>query len=227
MATFFMRKNFLRVLASGICIVFVLLSIGYSLFLTQILCVPVYKNFYVLATETMHIEASAEFIKLEGGAGYVLYLDKREYVVMSIYLKKEEGEAVYASITDLKENVQLLHISIANLYFKGNTRKKVNFYLSALRKLESYLLVLNNCVSLLESGATQESIKRILLPTCKQISYLSQSQIEEYPAYAQLCKQIGEALFNIENRVVHTRDLRYISCELLDGYLRLFQQFKL
>ena len=56
--------------------------------------VSISAQFHFLVSEDTRIEASAEFIKLEGGAGYLLRENGRDYVVLSVYLDKVDGLAV-------------------------------------------------------------------------------------------------------------------------------------
>lgn len=227
MTTFFVRKNLLYLFAGGLFVVFVLLSFFYSVFLSRTKAVPIYTNFYFLVTEEMHVEAGAELIKLEGGAGYVLCCEGREYAVISVYLKEGEGESVHAAMTQLGKTVQILPVKIDYLYLKGKDKKKESVYLSALNVLKGYISLMEECVGLLDKGSTQESVKRILIAMRRQILYTVKQYQREYSPFSRLCRQIAEGLADVENEILYASELRYLSCQMVDGYLSLCGQFKL
>lgn len=227
MATFFLRKKLGHALVCGISIVFVVLSFGYSVFLSQIKVVPIYTSFYFLTTEELHVEAGAELIKLEGGAGYVLCLDGKEYAVSAVYLKESEGESVRAAMLQCGKSVRLLPIQIDNLYLRGSDKKKEKVYTSALNLLNGCISLLQECVEYLDNGATQESIKRILLILRRQMVYISVQYNKEYATFSRLCTQSARELQNIENEIIYASDLRYLTCQMVDDYITLCRQFAL
>ena len=183
--------------------------------------------FYFLAIDEMHVEAGAELVKLEGGAGYVLCLDKKEYAITSVYLKEREGESVRAAMLQYGKAVRLLSIRIDNLYFKGKEKKREKVYISALNILKGYISLMQECVELLDCGATQESIKRILLVLRKQMLYTAKKYDKEYTTFARICRQSAGDIAIIENEIIYASDLRYLSCQMADGYLTLCKQFAL
>lgn len=220
-----MRKKVIGIFTLLLSVLFVLLSFFYSVFLSQIKVVPVRERFYLLVAEELRIEAGAEFIKLEGGAGYLLRYEGKDYLLMSVYLSETDGESVRVSLTGMGRAVQLLSVSIKYLYFKGTQKKQTTMYTTALDTLKSYLCVMERCVSMLDNGATQESVKRILLPMRRQLLYLSKLYKMEYSPFAKLCFSIATELGKIENGILYARDLRYLSCGIVDGYLRLCSAF--
>lgn len=225
MTTFFLRKKVIGIFTLVLSLFFVSLSFFYSVFLSQTKVVSVRETFYLLVAEELHVEAGAEFVKLEGGAGYLLYLDGKEYLLMSVYLKESEGESVRVALTGMGRAVRLLSVSVRNLYFKGGEKRKANMYVGALNILKGYLSVVGECVSRLDNGATQESIQRILTPMRSQWLYLSNAYKVKYPSFSNLCDSLVSELYGIENEIIYARDLRYLSCGMVDGYLRLCNEF--
>jgi hypothetical protein len=225
MAAFFLRKKVIGIFTLLLSVLFVLLSFFYSVFLSQIKVVPVRERFYLLVAEELHVEAGAEFVKLEGGAGYLLSLDGKEYLLMSVYLKESEGESVRVALTGMGRAVRLLSVSVENLYFKGNEKSRANMYVSALNILKGYLSVVGECISKLDNGATQESIKRILTPMRSQLLYLSNAYKRENFIFSNLCDALASELYGIESEIIYVRDLRYLSCGIVDGYLQVCKKF--
>lgn len=226
MSTFFLRKKHLSFGLLGlVSILFVFSSFLYTIFVGQRQAVDVNSSFYLLVSGETNIEAGAEFVKLEGGAGYLFTTDEGEYIVLSIYLREDKGETVLKKMEESGEKVQLMPIHIKKLYFDNREKEKQNTYLSGLNLIEEYLSVLENCIEILDKGGTQESIKRILSPMEKQIYFLAQDFQEKYDDFSRLCQQIAIELQKINNQIIYTRDLRYLSCQMVDGYLGLCKQF--
>ena len=227
MATSFLQKKLIYGLSIFISAFIVVLSFFYGVFLSKTKVVARFETFYLLVAEELRIEAGAEFIKLEGGAGYLLRYEGTDYLLMSVYLSETDGESVRVSLTGMGRAVQLLSVSVKYLYFKGEEKEQSTMYMSALDALKSYLCVMERCVSMLDNGATQESVKRILIPMRRQLLYLSNLYKTEYSPFAKLCSSIATELGEMENGILYTRDLRYLSCGIVDGYLRLCKKFTL
>ncbi len=181
------------------------------------------KSFYFLVSTDERVEASAEFIKLDGGAGYLLEEEDGRYVALSVYLSKEEVLAVQEGLGE-EIPTRLLHKGISTLYFKGGEKKKSTLYLNALRTLEGYICVLNECISRLEKGATQESCKRLLSILQRQFAY-AQEEYQDYPAFSNACKEWSGTLQEISANTVYTQELRYLLCWQVEKYLQLCEAF--
>ncbi len=227
MSTFFLRKKGMCYVAWGLSVLFTVFVMLYSVMLSQTRVVDVRTAFYFLVSEETHVEAGAEFVKLEGGAGYLLSCDGKGYAVFSVYLKEEDGLAVQAALSESGKAAQLLPIFIDCLFFKGADRKKENIYLSALNCLKEYAQVFAACASHLEKGIPQERIKRILLPAQNQLKALSKSYKKTFAAFSKLCKRLSEQLVAYNSNILYARDLRYLLCSTAVGYLELCETFAL
>ncbi len=165
---------------------------------------------------------SAEFTRLDGGAGYLVTDGKTQYVALAVYLNEEDGLAVQAGLDGL--STKLLHKGVYTLYFKGGQKKKSTLYLNALRTLEGYISVLNEGIVRLDKGATQESCKRILTLLRRQFAY-AQREYASYPSFASSCGAWATTLTELEGGTIYVKDLRYLLCEQVEGYLALCEEF--
>ncbi len=165
---------------------------------------------------------SAEFTKLEGGAGYLLTEKDGQYVALSVYLTEGDGLAVQAGLEE--GSTRLLRKGISSLYFKGKDKKKSALYRNALRILEGYICVLEECISRLEKGATQESCKRILQILRRQFVF-AEKEYAEYPAFSLSCGEWAKELEKIDEETVYAKDLRYLLCWQAERYLQLCEDF--
>lgn len=200
----------------------------YSLLLSKAKIVPMDAQFYFLVNGDTHVEAGAEFVKLSGGAGYLLEYENREYAVLSVYLKQSDGETVQASLFAQGEDTELIEISVRSLCFKTPSEKKdANMYIGALRSLYGCMSVLEGCVARLEKGMTQEGCKRLLFPLQRQFDFLSESYEGGYPSFSKLCKQTAHKLADLGTQTLYVKDLRYLLCELADNYTQLSAAFSL
>jgi hypothetical protein len=189
--------------------------------------VPHQVSFYLLTCNEVNVEASAQFIKLDGGAGYLWEKKGESFVVVSIYKKEGDAERVRQSLNELGGEYSVQSVHIQNLYFKGKDKRKRNIYISALNTFRGHLDVIRYCISNLDAGSTQEQIKKILLPVRRQLENIAQEYKKEYASFSGLCCNIATQLQEIEKGIVYSSDLRYILCAMEDGYLELCNQFAL
>ena len=222
---FFNIKKMMR-LVYAVCVVLVCFSIGYASLLARIKSVEINASFYFLVSDDTRVEAGAEFVKLEGGAGYLLENEGAQYVAFSVFLDRESGQTVEKRLTAKGEAVSLLRKSKQTLYFKGKEKKNASLYVNALKILKSYIFLLNECITKLQDGMTQEACKRILNTLAGQLFYASQA----YGKYVDLSKvylMSGEFLQEICEGVVFARDLRYLLCWQAEKYVELCETFSI
>lgn len=206
-------------------------TIGSFAYAGQLSCVETValdNNFYYLVSEDMQMEAGAEFIKLDGGAGYLLDMDGEEWVAMSVYLKEMDGVSVLNNLRKTGKTGKILAVKADRLYLKTKTQQKNALkYKGAFDSLYGCMQVLENCVFSLDKGMTQESCKRLLNALKRQFSYLKKEYQTEFSACSMLCKSAEEALTEMLSNTVYLRDLRYLSCQLAEGYVVLANEFSL
>lgn len=227
MAAFFLWKNYSKQFGIILATFFVFLCVLYGVYISRTIIVPYQASFYLLTYSKMNVEAGTQFVKLEGGAGYLWEIEGKEYVVAAIYKKRQEAEIVCLSLKGAGEPYCVQSVDVENLYFKGRDKKKRDMYISALNTFRGYIDVIMHCISNLDTGGTQERIKNVLSMACRQIQGLSKQYTEEYSSFVYLCYNIVELLQGVEEGVIYSSDLRYISCEMLNGYLELCNQFSL
>ncbi len=186
------------------------------------------KNFYFLVDESTHIEASAYAAKQVGGAGYLLDVDERTYVAVSVYLNGTAGERAKNSFSENRENAELLTLSGGTLYFKKREEKRNSEKIvGAFRSLYGNIEVLEQEIARLEDNATQQSSKRVLRILENNFSYLDKEYKEIFPAYSQVCGNVAESLKQAREGIVYAKELRYLQCELCFAYVDLCKNFSL
>lgn len=222
---FFMKKRWIYLGISQLLAAFVLITLVYAAFLSRAEAIWVGKSFYFLVSKTDHIEAGAYDAKLDGGAGYLLEYEGREYVVLAVYLNGEDGRAVHAANG---EDTKLLQMHIDKLFFKSCAeKKKAPLYQGALECLYGCMEVLGLEIDRLDDGATQQSSIQTLGILLKQLRYLALEYQESFSPCAKVCASAGESLNALLNDTVYAKDLRYLLCELSTGYIRLASSFSL
>ena len=223
---FFYKKRIVALAVCICCIFFMLGTFFYAGMLKRAERWAVRKSFYFLVKESTHIEASAEFVGLQGGAAYLLSYQGREYVTYSVYLSEETGRAVQAVFNE--SDAQLLCVSIADIYFKTKREKGYKEEIkSAFKNLDGCMRFLNGVIDDLGSGGTQESAKRLLFSLEKQFSYLASIYIKIFPQYSSICKRGAKEISDLKADIVYTKDLRYLLCLLADAYVTLGKIFSL
>lgn len=223
---FFCKKRIVALVVCICCIVFTLGAFFYAGMLKRAERWAVRKSFYFLVRESTHIEASAEFVGLQGGAAYLLSHQGREYVTYSVYLNEETGRTVQAVFNE--SDTQLLCVSIADIYFKTKREKAYKEEIkSAFKNLDGCMQFLNGIIDNLESGGTQESAKRLLFSLEKQFSYLASVYVKIFPKYSWVCKKGAKEISDLRADIVYTKDLRYLLCLFADAYVTLGKIFSL
>ena len=215
-------------MAVALSVVVVCISFAYTAILTQTKAVDVNLCFYFLVTEDMRVDASAVFIKLEGGAGYLLRDEGKEYVVLSVYLEENDGRMVREALARQGKSTQIISVGIKTIYLKlAKDKEKSNVYMGAFQCLRGYAKALAEIILYLDSGGTQEACKRVLQPLIRQMLFLSEEYMEGYPAFSRVCRTTANSLAEIYNGTIYVRDLRYLLCELAEKSVSLALRFSL
>ncbi len=197
----------------------------YTAWISRAKRVDVNGLFYFLVSEEKHIEASTELVKLDGGAGYLLRKDEKEYVALSVYEREEDCETVRKRLQSQGESAKTVRLGASSLLFKGKQKANSDMYLGALRTLKSYIFLLGECITRLEKQLTQESCKRLLSTLQNQLIYAGR-EYEKYEKYAAVCLQSAKELEKIGAGIIYAKDLRYLRCWQAEQYARLCKQFK-
>lgn len=225
MSTDFLHRKLYKIGAGVAAVCFTALCCLYALFLSGAKEVALQVGFFYLVREETNVEAGAEFVKLEGGAGYLLRQNGRDYVVLSVYFQEKDALSVQANITN-GENTQLVYAGVDTLYFKSARKKKnAALYVEALAGLYAYMQVLDGGIALLEDGATQERAKGILLPLSRQLYCFAQEYEEVYPDFSAVCRKYGEEIAEYCTEILFVSDLRYTLCAMTGAYLSLARAF--
>ena len=225
---FFIKNKFLRLFCYILPVFFVVCSLVYAVVIKKADVEQASKNFYFLVSDSTHIEVSAHVALLNGGAGYVLKNDGREYVAYAVYRKETDVERAQTCMANVGEDTQILPLTSGDLYFKTNEEKrKKESVLSAFFCLYDCISLLEQEIGRLEKGATQQSSKRILGVLKKQFAYLHKEYAELFPEYGAVCESAKTVLQKSIESVVYVTDLRYLACELCFSYIELSKTYSI
>ena len=203
-------------------------AIAYANSFTTAQTVALDKELYYLVDESTHTQAVSSFAQLQGGAGYVLETDAREYVAYSMYFDKTESESAQTSLQEQDVKTTVHVVSVDALIFRTREQKRrAPAVISAFSCLDGCMQVLNQEIARLEKGATQQSSKRILTTLIDQFTHLQTQHQTSYPEFALVCENAKKQLQNCISDIVYVKDLRYVLCELGVAYAGLSQEFTL
>ncbi len=209
-------------------IMIVLCILFYTAFLQRVTTVFYSLNYYFLLSGNLNIEASTAITKLEGGAGYLIEDNGEEFVVFSVYLDGDSAEKVRRNLLKEGEETKILSKSVDKLYLKTPTQKRnATVYLGGLRSFQDCVEILNQTVTILDNGGTQEDCKRRLTILQRQMEFLSKELIEGYSVLSKSCKEIASKISRYVDTIVYAKDLRYLLCEMAEENIRLVSVFKL
>ena len=180
------------------------------------------KVFYFLTSTSSHIQASTHNAQYLGGAGFILKNDQREYVTYAVYTEESLAKQAYKSLKEQEEEICVLTIRAKNArILSKNQKKHATVYESALCCLSAHIQLLNDEISRLESGATQESTKRFLDIQMKQFSYMEKTYQKQFAAFATVCQESLTLMKEMHSTIVYVKDMRYLLCFLCQNYVDL------
>lgn len=224
-ADFFTKKRWFYVVSYALLLVFMGVCMCYTTMLKRALPVWVGKSFYFLVSENTHIDVGAYETRLDGGAGYLLHFEGKDYVVLSVYFNETDGMAVQVGIS---EPTKLLQWNIPYLYLKTRTEKrKKEVIQGALNSFYGCIDILSQGIAKLEQGLTQQSCRRILTLLNKKYTYMQEVYKERYPPFSKVCANIQTEIEKLLSTTIYCKDLRYILCKACDAYIGLATFFSL
>lgn len=222
-ADFFHKKAFRVLFVFFAILCFCIVGLAYRYYPYQVFLGA---EFHFLVSNEARVEVGAEFIKLEGGAGYLLRYEGREYAVLSVYLNEMDGLQVQQTLLEKGKSTQLISVRASALTFRGETeRKNAGIYVGALRSLYGCLSVLEESISRLEKGMTQEKTKGVLTELIHQLSFMSEIYADSYPSVAALSLSLCSAMRMENQGILYAKNLRYLLCESGESYVALTKAF--
>ncbi len=227
-AVLFWKKRIYLIVSGVLSTLIVCFVLIYAYSFVGVQTIALNKNFYFLISSSTHIEASTNYVDKNGGAGYLLEVNNREYVTYSVYLTETESQAVYAKVSALEEGIEIMTMHVGDVYLKTKAQKdKKEQIEGAFRSLYGCIEVLNSEIDRLAKGATQQSSKRVLEVLKKQLDFLSAKYEKVLPSFHELCKRTSNELFSFIKDMVYVKDLRYVQCELCHSYAKLAKGYAL
>lgn len=184
--------------------------------------------FYFVVSERENVEVGAHFADHQGGVGRLFSYNDRSYAVFSVYSVLKNGESARTSLTEAGETTALLEIPVGDLYFKTREQKRnAPLVRGAFDCLYQNIRVMEQTVTLLDNGGTQEECKRLLSIMEKQFSYMAKQYKTRFASMSSFCSVRASALQKLEDGILQSKDLRAEMYETCTGYLRLRAEFSL
>lgn len=227
MSAFLMKCNRIAVfLVGAISVCFTIFAFFYAGILANVQTMQAERSFYFLVSNSAHVEVSAHTVRFQGGAGYFLDCDKGEYAAYAVYFSIGESQTALQSLKSVEENAEIIELKANPLYRKrGNAPSEE--VKGAFNCLYAYMQILQNEISRLEKGATQESSRRILGRLARQFSYLGEHNAKSVSGLENVCGYAQACLSEWIKDVIYVKDLRYLLCELSVAYVDLSENFLL
>lgn len=210
-----------------ITVLFTLSAFLYSCVLMNASSLPLRKNFYFLASESEHAQATAYFIQADGGAGYPLTVKGKDYVAISVYLDYSDGVRALESYSEREEST-LITLGTEKLYFKTAAEKRsAKKAQGAFYSLLGCIEVLEKEIARLENGATQQSCGRILKELENQFRFLKEEYSGLFSEFSTVCAWAEGETSHLQTKIIYLKDLRFILCDLCFSFVKLSQAYAL
>ncbi len=228
MSANFFKNRMIAVALFATATLFTLGCVFYSWSFYQMEVYNVSKSFYFLVVDEVHIQASTAEIQYDGGAGFLLDYDDKEYLALAVYMKNSEAEQAKLAVANKYTNAKIVRLSSGNLYIKHKAQKnQVHKLIGALESTYGNMQVLNGEITRLANGATQSSSKRVLSHIADNLRYLEQENKEHFPAFSSVCAQTLQNLEEYTKDIVYAQNLRFLLCEWSVAYMRLTEEYNL
>ncbi len=228
MSANFFKKRTIAVALFATATLFTFSCVFYSWSFYQVDVYNVSKSFYFLVVDEVHIQASTAEIQYDGGAGFLLDYDDKEYLALSVYMKNSEAEQAKLAIVNKYTGAKIIQLNSGNLHMKNRTQKnQANKIIGALESTYGNMQVLNGEIARLANGATQSSSKRILLHIADNLHYLEQENRDIFPALSTVCAQTLQNLEEYTKDIVYAKNLRFLLCEWSVAYMQLSEEYSL
>ncbi len=185
-AIFFKRYLFL---ISGI---FVAVSLLFSSVIAKVQAGGDGQVVYFLTMRTDSVQSVAGWISLQGGAGYVT----SDGVALDVYFSQNDAEMAMDRVSSIHGGLSL---------------DEYVFFADLPAAFLTSLQVVGGCVSALEKGATQASVRRVLEQQADLMAYLSRMSG---------LRAIGRAATGLKalaRETIYANRLRYFLCETCES----------
>lgn len=187
MAEFFHKVN--ARITAFLCTAIIFICGGFSVWINK--NKRLLSSLYFLIDDRENVEVGAILSSFQGGAGYVLSVNGREYAVHTVYLSEENGQQA------VEENggTKLIEVKVKSERTNG--------------AIYDVILILEKVIDGLNNGWTQERAKRVLSDVTISLKSLSKTEV--------FYKKPYEKLLKAQEGVLLIKDLRYTVCLLADG----------
>ncbi len=172
-------------------------------------------RYYFLVADSGGVEASAEAIKLDGGAGYVFSYEGEKYAALCVYTDRENARRVQDSLKAEGISTKIVEKGIETLYLTGKEKGYAELYANSMGALKGIVCALSECAAALERGMTQQSCRRILELLKRQLVYAG-ARYGEFAAFVEVCKAGADELEGICKQTIFLKDVRYLLCYLAE-----------
>lgn len=219
----FLCKKILKIFISGCGFIIVTFCLAYAYTLYHADVVRMDRQFSFVVREYESVDVGVFETEQIGGAGYALSLDGKDYVAVNVYNSVSVAERVQTTLGD----AYAVHtVKLNDLYFSTRREKRnAEVYIGAFSSLDGCIQVLSQEIERLDTGATQQSSKRVLTLLKRQLSYLSATYAQSYPRFSKVCEKTVLALERETEEIVYAQQLRYVLCSLCVDYSQLTRQF--
>lgn len=205
------------------CFAFIIFCFVYSVAVKNAKVVRMNTDFSFVVKRYDSAEVGSFESQQLGGAGYAISVNGESCVAVSVYDSVTDAERIQNT---LGEEYYVYTMRANDLYLLTHTQKRnAQRYQGAFDSLNGCIQVLSQEIKRLESGATQQSSKRVLDGVQRQLEYLAQTYKNAYPVYAEVCEEAEKKLGKETENIIYAQKLRYLLCWMCEKYCDLTKAF--
>ena len=210
--------KFFKKYATVCAVAFTVFITGYAAFLSFATKISLEQELCFVAMGAESVETCVLDVTKNGGAGYLLDDGKDTLVALSVYFSKENAESVWVKNKDYYDDLQTLSKPCDTLYLKTRAQKRNGEKIKTdFETVYESAVYLSDVVLSLDNGATQESVKRTANALREKLEIFAQICVTPLK---EPCEQAATGLKDATKGIVTSANLRYVLCQLCDGYAR-------
>ena len=172
-------------------------------------------DFYLVGVQAGEVKASAEQVRLDGGAGYIW----DDNVVFSVYFQVEEAETICKNIQGQYPKATVLTYSSKEVVVPKSTKGNT---IEMLKNLYVHIWHFADVANGLDDGLTQEKARSRLESLKKSFETLKKLYIGRKET-VDLCETVCRWIEEKKEEVLFSQEIRFETCVVTEAFLKLIE----
>lgn len=226
MAVEFLKRQFKFFIGLLCGLIFTFLGV-YSVQISAMKQTTINERFYFLVSSSnLSVEAAVQVAYVNGGAGYLLKDDNKEFAVYHCYFRLANATRAQEELSQRGIDCCVYERSVDKMCYKTKRQKQtagaVEGYLNVLKG--GYLTLFHLAKGAENGDFSQESLRECIGVVCTALEGVKGN---EFSLKSPRIKAAFAVLEQQKHGLIYSKDLRYVAVALCDEYLKVSTHFSL